>query len=240
MDLLGRRLRLNLAGFYTDFNNRPTGIGGAEALLNDQGQPQVGDQQLIPLPGGPPGSTQCSTTRVAPGTGIVCLGRTYYRNQPAKIRGFESELTAEPIDGLLINGSLGWSKLTAPDIAARTVNRRQNNPFWTASAGIQYRFEHPSIEGSITPRIDMTYESSQIVSGTSTKYNGLMPGKALFNGRLTYDNDPNDFSVAVGVTNLFNKFYYVNVFDYQGLGYPQTDAQPAAPREFYITVSKRF
>jgi iron complex outermembrane receptor protein len=240
LDMLDRRLRLNLAGFYTDFNNRPTGIGGAEALLNDQGQPQVGDQQLIPLPGGPPGSTQCSTTRVAPGTGIVCLGRTYYRNQPASIRGFEAELTANPIDGLLINGSLGWSKLKAPDIAARTVNRRQNNPFWTASAGIQYTYEADSFGGSLTPRIDMTYESSQIVSGTSTKYNDLMPGKALFNGRLTYANTDYDFSVALGVTTLFDKFYYVNLFDYQGLGYPQTDAQPAQPREWYLTVSKRF
>jgi iron complex outermembrane receptor protein len=240
MDLLNRRLRLNLAGFYTDFNNRPTAIGGAEALLNDQGQPQVGDQQLEPLPGGPPGSTQCSTTRVAPGTGIVCLGRTYYRNQPATIRGFESELTAEPIDDLLINASLGWSKLKAPDIAARRVNRRQNNPFWTASAGIQYTLESDSIEGSITPRMDMTYESSQIVSGTSTKYNDLMPAKVLFNARLTYNNHVHDFSVALGVVNLLNKFYYVNVFDYQGLGYPQTDAQPAAPREWSLTVSKRF
>jgi iron complex outermembrane receptor protein len=240
LDLFDRRLRMNLAGFYTDFNNRPTGIGGAEALLNDQGQPQVGDQQLIPLPGGPPGSTRCDTTRVAPGTGIVCLGRTYYRNQPASIRGFEAELTANPIDGLLINGSLGWSKLKAPDIAARTVNRRQNNPFWTASAGVQYTYEAESFAGSLTPRIDMTYESSQIVSGSSTKYNSLMPGKALFNGRLTYANTDYDFSVALGVTNLFNKFYYINVFDYQFLGYPQSDAQPAAPREWSLTVSKRF
>jgi iron complex outermembrane receptor protein len=240
LDMFDRRLRLNLAGFYTDFNNRPTGIGGAEALLNDQGQPQAGDQQLVPLPGGPEGSTQCGTTRVPPGTGIVCLGRTYYRNQPATIRGFEAELTAEPIDGLLVNGSLGWSKLKAPDIAARLVNRRQNNPFWTASAGIAYTHEEEAIGGSITPRVDMTYESDQIVSGTSTKYNELMPGKALFNARLTYDNDAYDFSLALGVTNLFDKFYYVNVFDYQGLGYPQTDAQPAAPREWYLTLAKRF
>jgi outer membrane receptor protein involved in Fe transport len=62
----------------------------------------------------------------------------------------------------------------------------------------------------------------------------------IHNGRITYENDPYDFTVAVGVVNLFNKFYYVNVFDYQGLGYPQTDAQPAAPREWYLTVTKHF
>ena len=240
LDMFDRRVRLNLAAFYTDFNNRPSTIGGAEALLNDQGQPQVGDQQLEPLPGGPTGSTRCSTTRVAPGTGLVCLGRTYYRNQPATIRGVEAELTAEPIDGLNLNGSLGWSKLEAPDIEARPVNQRQNNPFWTASAGVAYTFVDEVFAGSITPRVDMTYESSQIISGTSTKYNDLMPAKALVNARVTYQNDPYDFSIALGVTNLFDKFYYVNVFDYQGLGYPQTDAQPAQPREWYLTVSKKF
>jgi iron complex outermembrane receptor protein len=46
--------------------------------------------------------------------------------------------------------------------------------------------------------------------------------------------------VAFGVTNLFDKFYYVNVFDYQGLGYPQTDAQPGRPREWSITLRKNF
>src|SRR6201986_4527392 len=85
-----------------------------------------------------------------------------------------------------------------------------------------------------------TYESSQIVSGTSTAYNYLLAAHSLFNGRVTYENTGHAFSVALGVTNLFNKFYYVNVFDYQPLGYPQTDAQPAQPREWYLTVSKRF
>jgi len=240
LDLFDRRLRLNIAAFYTDFKNRPTTIGGAEALLDDQGLPQAGNQQLVPLPGGPPGSTQCSTETLPTNTGIVCLGRTYFRNQPATIRGFEAEYTLNPIEGLTINGSVGWSKFMAPDIEARTVNRRQSNPFWTASSGIQYEIPVDMLGGTITPRLDWTFESSQIVSGTSTKYNGLLPAKSLFNGRVTYDNLDHDFTVALGVINLFNKFYYRNVFDYQGLGYPQTDAQPAPPREWYLTLSKRF
>jgi iron complex outermembrane receptor protein len=240
LDLFDRKLRINLAGFYTDFKSRPTTIAGAEALLNDAGQPQVGNQQLIPLPGGPDGSTQCSTTTLPGNTGIVCLGRTYFRNQPAKVRGFEAEYTINPIQNLIINGSVGWSKFTSPDISARTVNRRQSNPFWTANGGVQYMIPAEFLGGTITPRLDWTYESSQIVSGTSTKYNYLLPGKSLFNGRVTYDNKDHDFTLAVGVVNLFNKFYYINVFDYQPLGYPQTDAQPAAPRTWSVTLSKRF
>lgn len=79
-----------------------------------------------------------------------------------------------------------------------------------------------------------------MISGTSTKYNYLLPARSLFNGRVTYDNTDHDFTLAAGVTNLFNKFYYVNVFDYQPIGFPQTDAQPAHPREWYVTLKKRF
>jgi iron complex outermembrane receptor protein len=156
------------------------------------------------------------------------------------VRGLELEYTVNPLDGLVLNGSVGWSKFTAPDIEARAVNRRQNNPFWTANAGIQYRIEADALAGSITPRLDWTYESSQVVSGTSTKYNYLMGARSLFNARLTYDNDDLDYTLALSVTNVFDKFYYRNLFDYQGLGYPQTDAQPAPPREWYLTLTKRF
>lgn len=245
LDLFDRVLRLNAAAFYTDFNNRPTAIGGAEALLGPDDQPVPGNQVLIPLPGGPEGSTQCrpeaqTPEEAAAGPGITCIGRTYYRNLPASIRGFELEYTINPLANLVINGSLGWSRFMSPDIRERTVNRRQSNPFWTASGGVQYEIETKAIGGSVTPRIDWTYESKQIVSGTSTKYNDLLPGKVLVNGRITYENEGYDFMLALGVTNLFNKFYYRNVFDYQGLGYPQTDAQPAPRREWYLTASKRF
>jgi iron complex outermembrane receptor protein len=72
LDLLDRRLRLNLAGFYTDFNNRPTAIGGAEALLNDQAsrrwatsswsRSRAGrrDQPSAAPPGCPPARASCA------------------------------------------------------------------------------------------------------------------------------------------------------------------------------------
>jgi len=240
LDLFDRRLRLNVAAFYTDFNNRPTSISGSEALLDANGNPVPGNRQLIPLPDGPPGSTQCSPVLVPAGTGISCLGRTYYVNQPAKIRGVEAEFTAKPVEGLLINGSVGYSKLTAPDISKRAVNKRQNTPFWTANAGIQYSWELPALAGAITPRLDWTYESSQVVGGTTTAFNDLLPARSVFNARLTYDNDERGFSIAVGATNLFDKVYYYNVFDSQALGSAYTEAQPAAPRQLYVTVEKTF
>lgn len=241
LDLFDRKLRLNVAAFYTDFSSRPTTIaGGAEPTLDNAGNPVAGNQTLEPLPGGPPGSTRCAAGTLPGNTGIVCFSRSYFRNQPATVRGIEAEYTLQPIENLTINGSVGWSKFQSPDIDARTVNRRQNNPFWTANGGIQYKIVADAIGGSITPRLDWTFETNQIVSGTSTKYNYLMPKRSLFNARVTYDNVDHDFTISAGVVNLFDKFYYRNVFDYQGLGYPQTDAQPAPPREWSLTVSKRF
>jgi iron complex outermembrane receptor protein len=241
LDLFERTVRLNTAVFYTDFKNRPTAITGSEALLDPAtNQPVPGNQQLIGLPGGPAGSTQCSTQTLPSNTGITCLSRTYYRNLPASVRGAEIEYTVTPTHALLINGSVGWSKFWSPDIAARTVNKRQSNPFWTANMGVQYELEAPALDGSFTPRLDWTYESNQIVSGTSIKYNYLLPAHSVFNARLAYDNTDHGFTVSGGVTNLFNKVYYLNVFDYQPLGYPQTDAQPAHPREWYVTIRKQF
>jgi len=241
-DLFDKRLRLNAAAFYTDWIKRAGTITGAEPTLDaTTGNPIAGNQQLEPLPGGPAGSTRCSTTTVAAGTGIVCLSRAFpITADGGNSRGLELEYTATPFSGLLINGSVGWSKFTSPTIQAATVHKRQSNPFWTANSGVQYAIQAPTIGGTITPRLDWTYQSSEIVSTSSTKYDSLTGSRSVFNTRLTYDNRDHDFSAAVGVTNLFNKFYYLNWFDYQAFGWPQTEAQPAAPRQWYLTLSKKF
>jgi iron complex outermembrane receptor protein len=239
LDLFDRRLRLNVAAFYTDFETRPTTISGSEALLDANGNPLPGNRTLVPLPGGPAGSTTCGAV-LPSNTGIQCTGRTYPINKPAEVRGFEAEYTINPIERLLVNGSVGWSKLKAPDIAARAVNRRQNNPFWTANTGAQYTFPVAPLHGIVTPRLDWTYESSQVISGTSTVFNSLMPARSVFNARITYQNNDNDYSVAAGATNLFDKEYYLNVFDSQALGSPYTQAQPAPPRQWYLTIAKNF
>jgi iron complex outermembrane receptor protein len=239
LDLFDRRVRLNLAAFYTDFKTRPSTISGSEALLDANGNPLPGNRTLVPLPGGPPGSTTCGAV-LAANTGVQCTGRTYPINNPAEVRGFEAEYTINPIEGLLVNGSVGWSELKAPDISARAVNRRQNNPFWTANAGAQHTFPIAALNGTVAPRIDWIYESSQVISGTSTVFNSLMPARSVFNARITYENEDNDYSVSAGATNLFDKEYYLNVFDSQALGSAYTQAQPAPPRQWYLTIAKNF
>ncbi len=101
-----------------------------------------------------------------------------------------------PTRALMINGSVGWSKFWSPDIAARTVNKRQNNPFWTANAGVQYEPGAALVRHDHRVWTDLREQSDR--RATSTKYNYLMPARSVFNSCVTYDNTNHDFSVSGG------------------------------------------
>ncbi|HTM95985.1 MAG TPA: TonB-dependent receptor [Croceibacterium sp.] len=242
LDLFERRLRLNLAGFYTDFNKRPTALAGQEILLDANGQPTSGNSVVIPLPNGPDGATTCrprNADEISGGVpGFSCITRSYYINTPATIWGFEAEATAEPIDGLVFNGALGYHKFSSPDVDNRTINPRQGEPFWSANAGVQYTIEGMPLDGTLTPRLDWSYQSSRAPSTRTTAWN--QPGYSVVNARLTYDMPDSGFSIAAGVSNLFDKLYYENFFILQDSGQSNVQGQPAAPRQWYLKVSKRF
>ena len=242
LDLLDRRLRLNLAGFYTDFNKRPQALTGQELLLGPDGQPTPGNNVLTPLPEGPAGSTTCrarTAQEVTDGVpGYSCITRSYYLNTPATIWGFEAEATAEPIDGLVLNGALGYHKFSSRDVDNRAINPRQPEPFWTANAGVQYTIEGAPLGGTITPRVDWSYQGSRAPSTRTTAWN--QPGYSLVNARLTYNLSDEGFSIAAGVTNLFDKLVYENFFILQDSGQSNVQGQPGAPRQWYLQLKKLF
>ena len=60
-DLFDRKLRLNVAGFYTDYKTRITGSTGAEINLTT-GSAQPGTCVLVPFPAGGTGATSCRST----------------------------------------------------------------------------------------------------------------------------------------------------------------------------------
>ena len=242
LDLLDRRLRLNVAGFYTDFSKRPLAIGGQEILLDAQGNPTPGNQVVIPLPEGPEGSTTCrprTPAEVANGTaGFSCIIRNFYRNTPASIWGVEAEMTAEPVDGLLFNGALGYHKFSSPDVDNRAINPRQSEPFWTLNAGVQYTVEGAPLGGTITPRVDWSYQGSRAPSTRTINWN--QPSYSLVNARLTYELSDLDFAASLGVTNLFDERYFDNFFILQDFGQSNVQGQPGAPRQWYLQLEKRF
>ena len=65
-----------------------------------------------------------------------------------------------------------------------------------------------------------------------------VPGYTVANARLTWRNADEDLQLSLEVTNLFDEYYHLNIFNVTGNGF--INAQPARPREWALTVTKRF
>jgi iron complex outermembrane receptor protein len=95
------------------------------------------------------------------------------------------------------------------------------------------------LQGTLTPRLD-SFWSSKVA--WSTEYTHLdEPAISIFNVRLTYHNEERDFEVVLGVTNLTDKEYFLQKTVFiLGLGAGANIGRPWAPREWYLSVGKRF
>jgi iron complex outermembrane receptor protein len=111
-------------------------------------------------------------------------------------------------------------------------------PDWTASGGIQYIVEDERLHGSITPRLDWFYTGTIAYNAQQPQHDE--PAYSVFNGRVTYANYDYDLEISLGATNLFNKFYYRQKTIFRALGLPTNLGQPASPREWYLSMKKRF
>ena len=163
------------------------------------------------------------------------------------------------MDGLQIDGSLSWIDFTY-DCVQITVVRPLNPgetdicstdpaiigglgerppalPEWKWSFGIQYEIPLGT-RGTLTPRFDMSYNGA--TAGGVTSGGFALPSFTLANARLTWRDNDNDWQVALEVTNLFEEYYYLTSFDLRGAGAGFVKAQPGRPREWALTVTRRF
>jgi iron complex outermembrane receptor protein len=105
------------------------------------------------------------------------------------------------------------------------------------SLGVQYQFGLGD-KGSLTPRIDVTYQGDLYTSGSNAATN-LIEAYTLANARLTWRNGNGDWETSFEVTNLTNEYYFLTRFDqYTTTGV--TDGQPGRPREYALTVKRNF
>ena len=161
LDLFDRRLRLNLAAFYTDFENSPDRDRRRRSVARRQRQSRwPATSTLDAAARRTAGIDPLQRRAAAEYRRASASGRTYLHQQPGgQCAASRPSTRSTRSKACSINGSVGWSKLKSPDISARAVNRRQNNPFWTANAGMQYNFPIAVLHGAVTPRIDWTYQS---------------------------------------------------------------------------------
>lgn len=160
----------------------------------------------------------------------------------AEILGFELEAFLEPVDGLQVDGSVGYLDFDYKEITnpATLVTMDMIAPFiskWQASAGIQYVAEFES-GASVTPRLDWSYRSDFYYNSINNPYN-LVDGYSLFNGRLTFDSADGLWAVSAAVTNIFDKFYYTGLSENIG-SYGVVTGNPGRPREWSVSLRRNF
>jgi len=214
-----RRLVLNLAAFYSDYSKRLTSVLRYECT----------------------GSTVPVDTPAECGTGPF-VQWFMFETAPATVKGFEAELTAQPFEGLLINAAVGYNKfengVTTPGQPGYRHPDQLIQPEWNTNAGIEYAI--PMAGGTLTPRLDWFYQSHMTFGPSTTSPRTdlfTVPAYSVFNGRIGYETDDEAWSVALSATNLFNKFYYYNLFSGSGFA---LSGQPSRPREWAITVKRKF
>jgi len=218
-EFFDRRVRLNLAAFYSDYSKRLSSVLRYE----------------------------CTGLTTPVDTPAECGTRPYvqwfiFETTPATVKGFEAELTAEPIDGLRINGTVGYNKfVNGVDTPGQPGYRNPEQliqPEWNASAGIEYGI--PVAGGTLTPRLDWFYQSHMTFGPTTTSPRTdlyTVPAYSVFNGRIGFETADKDWSVAFNVTNLFDKFYYYNLFSGSGFA---LSGQPSRPREWSVSIKRQF
>ena len=232
-DMLNERLRLNADLFYMDYSPRVVTTNAAQCTpfnATDPGAPVFG-----PLGGLCPAGTPLAGTN----------GWNWFAffSAPGKVRGFEIEATATPVENLTINYTAGYNDFSSSikDVTSPGYRNPHSliQPKWNMSAGIQYDL-HLANMGTLTPRLDWFYTSHNTNSAPAAEPDpaiNVIPAYNLFNARLTYNSKDRDWSVSVAVTNLFDKFYW---YSFAAPGGQNTLGNPGRPREWAITLRRNF
>jgi iron complex outermembrane receptor protein len=203
-DLLGRRMRVNGAVFFSDYIDLQLGL------------------QNCPV--GPP--NPC---------GVIANAGD------AEIKGFEVESIILPVRGMQIDVSYSYTDFEYTSL--NNVGGIQPSfvapfmPKQKGSIGVQYEFALAN-GSTLAPRVDWSAQSHIYTNGNNQITNRI-GGHGLVNARLVWRNPEGDLDIALEGTNLGDKYYFLSRADqFSGAGH--TDGAPGRPREWAVTLKKRF
>lgn len=241
-DLFDRRLRFNLTGFYIDYKKISVSSTGTEC----RNQPGPTATWFSVAQNSDLAKTICSqfTTTTVPGPNGPADPVTFTQNVgiPAKIKGFEWEITATPFDGLRIDWSGGFnsykSSVTTPNTPGYLWPGNLRQPRWNQHANISYDIDTPI--GMFTPRLDWNWISRQTYDTTPQARAPLaklqIAPYSLFNAQIAYKAPSRDWTATLQITNLADKWYHYQVMS--GVINDQTRVAP--PREISLSIRKTF
>jgi iron complex outermembrane recepter protein len=223
-DLLDRKLRVNVAGFYSDYKQRIVPAGGIECLKTPDGNVVPGTAP------NPEGGAPC----------LAVIPKTNYVNSPGKIKGGEVELDLRPIDGLVFTATAGYTNFTAQSSTQGGITFNGQPvyvPEWNGAASLAYTV-NLSNGGTITPRYD-AYLQTEICSSVTTQ-TSCSAGYTLHNARVEWASPDRTWTTALGISNLTDKQYLLNIFDLTPFGEATVEGQPGMPREWFVTFRRNF
>jgi iron complex outermembrane recepter protein len=214
-DFLDRAVRLNVSAFLNEYKDIQLPLRSCTFILRQ--------------PGNVPDGGPC---------GVIANAGD------ARYKGFEAELAITPTAGLNFDGSISyidtkWKRLDARLGTSININDRASSaPQWKWSAGIQYKADLGD-NGSLTPRFDISHSGSRF-GGRAFDGSFFLPSYTLANARLTWRNSGEDFDISLEATNLFKEYYFTARFDAVGAFTGNAYSQIGKPREWAITVKKKF
>ena len=175
----------------------------------------------------------------------------------ADIKGIEVEATFRPVDGLTIDSAVSYldfeykrfgsftSGTTTVSVGGPTNlagpqfgDYAPFTPEWKWSFGIQYDIDLGNA-GTLTPRFDAAYQGD-IYTASANRSSNLIDAYTIANARLSWTNADDDLTVSAAVTNLFNEYYLLTIFDQTIGGQGYATGQPGRPREWALSLTKRF
>lgn len=211
-DLFDRKLRLNVTGFFMQYNDIQINLLSCADI-----------SPALPAP--------CPITRN--------LGSANIKGFEAET--FISPVDGLQIDGSLSYLDFQFRNKSKALLAAQGVGLSETTPYnpkWKWSFGLQYEIPLGTAQ-TLTPRFDASYQSA-IFTRSPNAPTSHIAGYTVANARLTYRNRDMGLDISAEVTNLFDKYYYVTSFDLTGARAGIVAAQPGRPREWALTVRKSF
>jgi len=158
----------------------------------------------------------------------------------AVLKGFETEIAIVPTTGLRFDFAVGYTDSEFEDVPVAVGpingNRLPFSPEWTISAAAQYDIDFAG--GTLTPRVDFRYQSEVFFTAFNLPFED-QEGYGLLNGRITWVDPSETFTLAAFGLNLFDVEYFTfgqNALASQGVAYNYL----GRPREFGVSAGIRF
>jgi iron complex outermembrane receptor protein len=165
----------------------------------------------------------------------------------ATVQGIEIEAVARPLAGLQLDASFSYADFEydriSPSVTSITLAfTAPNMPETKWSVGAQYELSLGDL-GSLTPRVDVSYQGEMYANASNTNAFSLVSNYidsyTLANARVTWKDGQDKWEASLELTNFTDEYYLLSRADqYTGAGH--TDGVPGRPREWGLTVKRKF